>query len=260
MASTSARGLACLERTPVADGPADGALILLVHGSMDRSGTFRRTMRHLPDATVLTYDRRGYGESAAVPSSREFATQVDDLLDVLGDRRAVAVGHSFGGAVVAAAAIRRPDLLDSIVCFEPPQPWHPWWPDTTAARSTHPDEDPGELAERFMRRMVGDDVWERLPRATRDQRRNEGGAFRDEMLSLQGEPVFDPAAITVPVIASAGADGSDFRRRSCRALADDAPLGRYEEVPDSSHGVHLSHPAALAELARLGLSRRDAGG
>jgi pimeloyl-ACP methyl ester carboxylesterase len=259
LTSTSARGLARLERAPVAEGPLGGALVLLVHGSMDRCGSFRRTMRHLPDATVLTYDRRGYGDSAAAPTSRRFEDQVDDLLDVLGGRTAIGVGHSFGAAVVAAAAVRRPDLLDSIVCFEPPQPWQPWWPADTPGGAAMGDGEPGDLAERFMRRMIGDEVWERLPAVTRERRRAEGAALREEMWSLRDGPAFDAAAITVPVLAGAGTEGSDHRRRSARALAEAAPLGRYEEVPGSDHGVHLSHPAALAELAKLALTRRGGG-
>ena len=40
-----------------------GPLVVLVHGSMDRSGSWVRVVRELRDVHTVRYDRRGYGRS-----------------------------------------------------------------------------------------------------------------------------------------------------------------------------------------------------
>ncbi|MDQ2727912.1 MAG: alpha/beta hydrolase [Actinomycetota bacterium] len=256
--SETASGLFVLERPPMSEGPADGAVVLLVHGSMDRATSFRRVMRHLPDMTVITYDRRGYAGSVGVATSDDFAVQTGDLVEVLDGRRAVGVGHSLGGNVVLAAAERRPDLLESLVVYETPQPWRPWWPTGTAGqRAIAGAGDPGDVAEGFMRRMVGDRVWQSLPEATRRRRREEGVALQAEMRALHRGRPWDPEAIEVPVVVAYGSGGSDHHRRSAPVLASELPRGRLVEVAGAGHGVHLSHPEQLADLVRIAIGTRQ---
>jgi len=112
-----------VERPPLEAGPANGSLVVLVHGSLDRASSFRRVAARLPDATVITYDRRGYAGSVEVSPTPVFERQVDDFLEVLGGRPVVGVGHSLGGDVVLRAAQRQPDLVTVAMVFEPPQPW-----------------------------------------------------------------------------------------------------------------------------------------
>src|SRR5690606_30786246 len=105
--------------------------------------------------------------------------QVQDLLDVVGEVRCVALGHSMGGTVALAAAARRPDLFAAVGAYEAPRPWVPWWPTTSpGARAVGDGEvDPATAAERFMRRMVGDAQWDRMPASSRAKRRAEGPAL-----------------------------------------------------------------------------------
>ncbi|MDQ2724207.1 MAG: alpha/beta hydrolase [Actinomycetota bacterium] len=259
----TAGGLFRLERPAVSGdrgaGAGGGVVVLLVHGSMDRATSFRRVMRHLPDVTVITYDRRGYAGSVGVATSDDFAAQADDLLEVLDGRRAIGVGHSLGGNVVLAAAERRPDLLEALVVYETPQPWRLWWPAGTAGRRAVADAggDPGDVAEGFMRRMVGDRVWQSLPEATRRRRREEGVALQAEMRALHHGCPFEPGTIEVPVVVAYGSEGSGHQRRSAPALASELPDGRLAEVAGAGHGVHLSHPEQLAALVRIAIGARQ---
>ena len=87
-------------------------LIVLVHGSMDRSAGLLKLSRRLDaDHRVLRYDRRGYGRSAPHPGPFGMDGQVADLVELLDGRPAVVFGHSYGGNVALAAAARRPDLV-----------------------------------------------------------------------------------------------------------------------------------------------------
>jgi len=223
---------------------------------MDRSTSFTRLMTHLPDATLITYDRRGYGKSATFPPSEEFSVQVDDLLEVLdGQPVAAAFGHSFGGDVVLAAAERAPAQFASLVVWEPPAPWEPWWPSSSTSRGRLDGLAPEEMAEAFMRRMVGDRIWERLPAATREQRRGEGATLAAEMRSLAAGAPFDPAAIEAPALAGYGPRSRAHQKRNASQLAGALRRGSVVTVAEAHHGVHLSHPAELAELIREAANR-----
>jgi pimeloyl-ACP methyl ester carboxylesterase len=173
-----ATGLHINERPPTEAGSAEGRLAVLVHGAMDRSSSFSRMAGRLADWTVVSYDRRGYGRSHHRGASESFDDQVEDLLEVLDGRCAVAFGHSLGGDVVLAAAAAHPALISAALVWEPPQPWLEWWPTDSASRGAGGDLSAEDRAEWFMRRMVGDRVWERLPAATRAQRRAEGSGYR----------------------------------------------------------------------------------
>ena len=241
-------GLRRLERAPLGDGPAAGRLIVLVHGAMDRATSFTRLMARLPDWSVLSYDRRGYGRSAPLGPPESFDDQVDDLMSVLDGRTAVAFGHSLGGDVVLAAADRHPGSLSTAVVWEPPQPWLPWWPTDSASRGAGTELDPEERAEWFMRRMVGDRIWERLPSATRDQRRSEGHTLAAELRTLAEEAPFDPSRVRIPVVVGRGGRSRPHQRRSARELAVSLPKGELAEIPEAGHGAHLSHPGEVADL------------
>jgi pimeloyl-ACP methyl ester carboxylesterase len=248
-----------IERPPRPKGSAGGDLVALVHGSMDRASTFNKLALQLTDFTVVFYDRRGYAGSRGRAPSPSFEAQVDDLIEVLAGRRAVVAGHSLGGDVALAAAQHDPGLIRAVVAYEPPQPWLPFWANHSAGSVVESaDGTPADAAERFMRRMVGDEIWERLPARTRQQRRAEGPALVAELRSLRtGAPPFDAAAITVPVILGHGSNSRPHHVKGTRWLAEQMPNAELEVVEGAGHGGHRSHPAAFAALIRTALARAE---
>ena len=241
-------GLRILTREPLADGPGAGRLLVMVHGAMDRATSFTRVMARLPDWSIVSYDRRGYGKSMHVGPPETFRAQVEDLLTVLDGRPAVAFGHSLGGDIVLATAAWHPGIITSALVWEPPQPWMPWWPETSTTRGAGSELTPEDRAEWFMRRMVGDRVWERLPTATRQQRRAEGITLNAELATLAGEAVFDPARIRIPVLVGRGGRSRVHQRRAARELAAELPKGELVEIAEAGHGAHLSHPGEVADF------------
>lgn len=240
-------------------GPG-AATIVLVHGSLDRSAAFARVQRHLEDLHVLRYDRRGYGRSLDTGPAPSFDAQVDDLAEVVDGTPAVIVGHSLGGVIALALAQRRPELVRAVVAYEAPMSWCDWWPKVTAGAVAMSAEVAAEdAAERFMRRIVGDDRWERLPPRTRLQRRAEGPALVAELRSIRdpANPPYEAAALAVPVIAAHGTESSPHHKQTAQRLAQEAPRAELMVVEGASHGVHLTHPGELARLARRALGRAD---
>jgi pimeloyl-ACP methyl ester carboxylesterase len=246
---TAAVGLYVTERGAGAPGP----LVVLVHGSLDRSAAFARVVAAEPltGLHTLRYDRRGYGRSVDAGPPAGLDDHVDDLLAVVDGRPAVVAGHSYGGLVALVASVRAPDVVRAVAAFEPPQPWVPWWPGTSPGAAAAAAA-PADAAEAFMRRMVGDARWEALPERTREDRRREGTALAAELRSVRTAPTppLDPADVRVPLVLGRGSRSAAHLRRSAAELARAVPHAVLVEIDGAEHGAHLSHPAAFAAWVR----------
>lgn len=227
----------------------------MIHGTMDRSASFAHAVRRLPDLRVLTYDRRGYGRSADLPPASRLEPHVDDLVTILDGRTATIIGHSFGGDVAFAFALSRPDLTRAVGAYEPPMPWIPWWPEGGASLRIRGlgIEDPGDVAEEFLKQVAGPAVWDALPERTKSLRRAEGPAVLGDIAALtSGPPPFDVAALAaldVPVFLASGERSKPHQRDGTARLARElgAPL---TIISEARHGGHSSHPEDFAEWVR----------
>jgi pimeloyl-ACP methyl ester carboxylesterase len=233
-------------------GPAGAPLVVLVHGSLDRSAGLLKLSRRLDDgARVLRYDRRGYGRSTPHDGPFGIDEQVADLVAVLDGRPAVVFGHSYGGNVALALADRHPALVRAVGVYESPLPWLAWWPTTTAGgQAAAGEDDPAAAAERFMRRMVGDEKWARLPQRTRAARRAEGVTMVGELADLQRAAPWDPARIRVPAVAMRGSAGNEHHLRSTAHLGEvlaDCPVVTIE---GARHFGPSTHPDGVAAVVR----------
>lgn len=230
-------------------GPADAPLVALVHGAMDRSAGLLKLARHL-DSThrVLRYDRRGYGRSAPHPGPFGMLAQVADLVALLDGRRAVVVGHSYGGNVALAAAAQHPDLVVAAAIYETPLSWEPWWPGTTAgANALATQGTSADAAERFMRRLIGDERWEALPARTRETRRREGAAMVGELSDLRQHRPWSAEQLQLPVVAAFGSRGAPHHRRGMEHVAATVAGARLVELDGCGHDAPYREPALFAE-------------
>ncbi|HWM22166.1 MAG TPA: alpha/beta hydrolase [Ilumatobacteraceae bacterium] len=236
-------------------GDADAPLIALVHGTMDRSAGLLRLSRCLDQAfRVLRYDRRGYGRSAPHPGPFGADQQVNDLVGLLEGRRALVFGHSYGGNVALATAARHPELVVAVAVYETPLSWLDWWPGSTAgADAIATRGDPADAAERFVRRLVSDARWEKLPPSTREARRSEGPAMVGELVDLREHAPWSADRLRMPVVAIYGERGAAHHRAGTEHLARVLPDCRVVEVAAARHFGPNTHPeavaAAIVELA-----------
>jgi pimeloyl-ACP methyl ester carboxylesterase len=227
---------------------------VVVHGSMDRSAGLLRLSRRLDAAyRVIRYDRRGYGRSVGVGPPWTVEANVDDL-DSLLDHEAsaptIVFGHSFGGNVALALASRRPELVRAVVVYETPLSWLDWWPGSTAGAAAMAVDDPGDAAEAFMRRLVGDAVWERLPPSKQAERRAEGAAMVAELADLRRRAPWDGRRLDVPVLALHGEHARSHHRAAMEGLADLIPGCRSATVAGAGHaGPHTHADAVAAAMA-----------
>jgi pimeloyl-ACP methyl ester carboxylesterase len=246
-------------------GDPASALVVVVHGSMDRSAGLLRLSRRL-DAThcVVRYDRRGYGRSAGVGPPWTVDANVDDLEALLATRTSVTAapailfGHSFGGDIALGLAARRPKLVRGVVVYEMPLSWLDWWPGNSAGAAAMAVDDPGDAAEAFMRRLVGDAVWERLPASKQAERRAEGAAMVAELADLRRGAPWDGARIVAPVLALHGEHARPHHRTAMEGLSDMIAGSRSTMVPAAGHaGPHTHADAVAAAMAPFLASLSD---
>jgi pimeloyl-ACP methyl ester carboxylesterase len=96
-----------------------GPVLLLVHGMAGDYRNWERVIAPLAERyTVVAPDLPGHGGSA--PGGGDYsigalATELRDLLIVLGHERATFVGHSLGGGIVMQLAYQFPELTERLV-------------------------------------------------------------------------------------------------------------------------------------------------
>jgi len=106
-------------------GPADGPVVLLVHGGAVGGYGFQNWQKPLADAgyRVILPDLLGYGysERPDVPYTKEFYTrQLRELLAGLGvGERVNMIGASLGGTIATAFAAENPDKVTSLTLMAP---------------------------------------------------------------------------------------------------------------------------------------------
>jgi pimeloyl-ACP methyl ester carboxylesterase len=123
---TTASGLTFRARE---DGPADGPLVLLLHGFPQSSRCWDATLPVLAAAGyhAVAFDQRGYSPGARpddVAAYKPHLLVADgvEVADALGADRFHVVGHDFGGMVAWMLAGHHPDRVCTLTVASTPHP------------------------------------------------------------------------------------------------------------------------------------------
>ncbi len=108
-------------------GPANGQLLLCLHGFPDNAQTFKHQMPVLAQAgyRVVAPYMRGYAPSAPAPAgvyqTAALARDAIGLIDALGGGgRAVIFGHDWGAMAAYGAAVLAPEKVDCLIAAAVP--------------------------------------------------------------------------------------------------------------------------------------------
>ena len=249
---------------------------VLIHGSLVDRHSWDLVVPGLAHALeVVTYDRRGHGESAFAPRPRPVRDDASDLaglLESLNLYPAHVVAHSYGGAVALRLAHERPEMVRSLALHEPPFAGL-----LLAEASTAPEgEALLEGARRIQQRVADGDrdgaarelvdafatepgAWERLPPAAR--------ATFGRTIDRWVEEFRDPEAygpdpellheLMVPTLLTVGGLSPPFLHRILRALGDRMRNSHVIEIPDVGHTPQLSRPHQYVGLLSTFLLERN---
>jgi pimeloyl-ACP methyl ester carboxylesterase len=108
----------------------EGPLVLLCHGWPELSYSWRHQIPELAAAGfhVAVPDMRGFGRTAAPADVKAYSIfdTVGDmvaLVEALGEKQAIIVGHDWGAPVAWHAALFRPDLFKAVAGLSVPPPF-----------------------------------------------------------------------------------------------------------------------------------------
>ncbi|HUN31401.1 MAG TPA: alpha/beta hydrolase [Trebonia sp.] len=235
----------------VTESGTGDALVVLVHGVLDRGRSFSQVGALLSaDCRLAWYDRRGYGASAdAAGVPADIDAHIADLVTVLDGRRAVVVGHSFGGVIATGAAVRAPQNVEALVLYESVMGWAPQWDDRMLRRLLW-----GPEPEQAGLRLMLGERYESMSAEARARLLPQARAFVKEERSTRGaRPPYDVAALEVPLVYgfSDGFPVAGMRQ----FLSQQLPDTEFATIT-ADHNAHRTAPEAFASLIRRGLARR----
>jgi pimeloyl-ACP methyl ester carboxylesterase len=101
--------------------------VVLVHGMLGNLAVYYFRIAPLLATLfhVVLYDLKSHGLSEKVRDGYDLESMSDDLfglMEVLQLRKVLLAGYSFGALIALKAAVRRPELIDSLAIIEGPDP------------------------------------------------------------------------------------------------------------------------------------------
>jgi pimeloyl-ACP methyl ester carboxylesterase len=104
-----------------------GPLVVLVHGFPESWYSWRRQLPAIAAAgfRVVAPDMRGYGQTDVPADIASYTIMhlvgdVTGLVEALGERQAIVVGHDWGATVAWSAALLRPDMFRAVAAMSVP--------------------------------------------------------------------------------------------------------------------------------------------
>ena len=211
----------------------DGEAVVLLHGGLSKTSSWDYLMvPPLEDEFhVFAYDRTGHGFTGDQPGSLHFEFQCQEAIAYLEDvvkEPAHLIGYSDGGIIALMVAIKRPELVKSIVAIGANYHYSAPLKDFLEARVSEEDQAeynlispdaPHTLLEKTIRM---NEIWKTEP---------------DISLSAI-------ASIQCPVLVMAG-DDDVIAHDHTISLYEALPLGQLAIIPGTSHGLVKEKPALL---------------
>lgn len=234
------------------DGPSDGPLVLLLHGFPELNVSWRAQIPALAAQgyRVVAPNQRGYAGSVSTGSyaTADLAADVVAMMDALGARRAVVVGHDWGGAVAWTVAGLYPQRVSALVAMNCPPP-------TVLAR--HLLRSPAQLRKSwymlFFQLPVLPErfVAQRMPGMLVAGSHNRK-AWNRESLAPYGRAFAAPAAVTGPVNWYRAALRGGLRPSGPRPQPIRCPVLVVWGVHDRFLGQEMVSPEALRPVLAPG--------
>jgi pimeloyl-ACP methyl ester carboxylesterase len=250
----------------------EGPAVLLIPPSGSTASTWGSVPGELAGrCRVIAYDRRGYTRSGGqnVRSASVHAADAIALLEALQATPAVVVGTSAGATIALDVAVRRPDLVRSVVSHE--APWRALAHPDPAALATLAQvgwqvaRDRYDQATEALLRFVygyqdGGSAWDAFPEEWRATARANGRqVIADLFATMRSYPsAADLGALSVPVVCTYGVRSRPFMQAVARSLAQAVPTARLRPIEGAAHAVPFDNPHALAEVIGAALNAPEA--
>ena len=246
------------------DDYGGGPVLLLIHGSPGNAKAWLRVGERLSDRyRIIAPDLPGYGattpqSSGAVPDTIYAAELIEALVALIGPPTVLA-GHSYGGVVALAVALRQRFPIGALVLFEP-----------VALRILSVA---GEVEAYESAKAVFDDylscfesgdpqairkiidfwyrpgVFDQMPDPVRAYLLKETAAnTRDVRATFREEYSLSSFRnLAIPVLTVCGSRSPAVTQKIAKAIAANTPRGSFIGLENADHGLTTTHVEAVAE-------------
>ena len=238
----------------------EGEPLVLVHGSWGESTMWGFVSPGLAETfRVVTYDRRGHGQSGGPPSEGTVHDDVADLaalIEGLDLGPAHVCGSSYGTNITLRLAIERPDLVRRVAGHEPPllallagHPEHTAiFEETTASldavRKHLECGSHARGAELFVEEVaIGRGMWALLPPEMQDNFTHHGPTFLGELRDPDAFAIDVDvlAAISMPLLLTDGDASPPMFAPIIACLAASLPDAHWHTFAGTGHVPQLTH-------------------
>jgi pimeloyl-ACP methyl ester carboxylesterase len=237
----------------VEQGPANGPAVLMLHGYGDSSFSYSAVLPLMPsNLRVIVPDQRGHGDSAR-PEGRyamdDFASDAFQLLDALGVKDAIVVGHSMGSLVARRMAEREPSRVKRLVLVGTTSVLRN---DAVAAMRREVEALTDPVDATFVREFQTGMFHRPAPYAfleqvIADSMKLPAHVWKSVLDGIVTDKTIE-RPVRVPTIVIGGDKDTVFSVAEQRAVADAIPGAQFVLLKDIGHGVHWEDPSALASL------------
>ena len=245
------------------DADGDGPAVLFTHGYQASRAMWEPQKGALvPRYRMVTWDLRGHGGSGAPDDPSRYSQELmladmGALLDHIGVRSAVLLGHSLGGFASLRFYLDHPERVDALVLFGS----GPGFRDADARAKWN------EMAERFAGGMEkrGLELLQRAGIEVSGAKHRSAPALAHAargILAQSDSKVMDAlASIDVPVLVIVGSEDKQFIGSS-EYMAKKIPGAELVKVEGAAHAANMEQPEAfnaalLAFLDGLSLRRTE---
>ncbi|WP_185020678.1 alpha/beta fold hydrolase [Histidinibacterium lentulum] len=240
-------------------GPADGPVVVLIHGlGWDALSLWRGTIAALSEAgfRVLAPDMRGVGATPATEAAYSidlYAADVVAALQTLGVTRLAFAGFSLGAPVAAAAALRHGGASALVLAC--------------GGLSSSPQAEAGtenmlaRVATLSAREFAMEQAEAIFHPAWAEAHPGAVAAFIERRTAMDQDALFrafrsargidlraSVAGLGVPVQVIAAAEDSFITVEALRAIADGIPGARFAVLPDCGHMAPVERPDLFEPL------------
>lgn len=237
---------------------------LLLHGLGVSGQVWTAFGRRLaPEWQSIAPDLRGHGQSDHPPGGYrplDYARDLVGLVDALDLAPVPVIGHSLGALVALALGELRPDHVSALVLVDPPLDRERRNRDVPEVYSLR--KQPAPVLEEYLLSTNPGGGWLLAASLAAQFRAAADEAFEVFLDAPPGNPELWALApkIQAPTLVVQGdpAHGALLGDTPAAAFTALLPHGRHVKIPGSTHAVHASQPAALAQAVRQFLAEHRA--
>ena len=234
----------------------EGPVLLLVHGFPVDRRIWRPQLESLADIRrVVAVDLRGRGKSQVEAEGwtiDDYAGDIAETIDAVGERQVDLVGLSMGGYIAFSLLRMHPEKVRSLVLM------------STKAEEDGPEAKKGRdenaalvkekgseaLVDRMLQNVLSKNASEEVKKDVADMFRSipPDSAVADlEAMRDRPDSTADLTSIRVPTLVIQGEEDGLLTLGAGRAMAAAIPQGRFVSIPGSGHFVSIEQPRLVNE-------------